>query len=57
MKNNRFFNTVLVLCLSAVMGGDIMIDLGDKELGLTLMITGAAVAVVLVASELYRRGR
>ena len=53
MKKNRFTIFVLIICITAIIGGNMVWEAGSEAVGLTMMITGMAVFLTIFAAEAF----
>lgn len=56
MKKNRFTIFVLMLCIAAIIGGNMVWEAGSEAVGLTMMLAGIAVFITIFAAEAFGGG-
>ena len=56
MKKHRFTIFVLILCIAAIIGGNMIWEAGSEAVGLTMMLSGMAVFITVFVAEIIGRG-
>ena len=53
MKKNRFTIFVLIMCAVALVGGEMLCEIGSEALGVTVEVTAAVVFLTVFAAEVF----
>lgn len=51
-KGSRFTMFVLMLCITAIIGGNMVWEAGSEAVGLTMMLAGMAVFITVFVAEI-----
>ena len=55
MKKNRFTMFVLIMCVVVLVGGNMVCEMGNDALGLTLMLSSVVVFITVYIAEITGR--